>query len=119
MKSQTLSGFERYGKTTKRAAFLAQMDKAVPWSDLCALIDPVYPKAGPQGGRPPTGLERMLRIYFLQAWFNLSDPGVEEALYDSATMRSFVGIDLGVEPVPGIGIPIITTTLPGRHKEMP
>jgi transposase, IS5 family len=100
LKSRTLTGFERYGKTTKRAAFLAQMDKAVPWLDLCALIDPVYPQAGPQGGRPPTGLERMLRIYFLQAWFNLSDPGVEEALYDSVTMRSFVGIDLGVEPVP-------------------
>lgn len=73
MKSQTLAGFEPYGKTTKRAAILAQMDQAVPWSDLCAPIDPVYPKAGPQGGRPPTGLKRMLRIYFLQAWFNLSD----------------------------------------------
>jgi transposase, IS5 family len=110
VKAQTLTGFERYGKTTKRAAFLAQMDKAVPWKDLCALIDPVYPKAGPQGGRPPTDLERMLRIHFLQAWFNLSDPGVEEALYDSVTMRNFVGIDLGVEPVPDE-----TTVLNFRH----
>jgi IS5 family transposase len=110
MKAQTLAGFERYGKTTKRAAFLAQMDQAVPWCDLCALIEPVYPKAGPQGGRPPTGLAKMLRIYFLQAWFNLSDPGVEEALYDSATMRGFVGIDLGVEPVPDE-----TTVLNFRH----
>jgi transposase, IS5 family len=110
VKAQTLAGFERYGKTTKRAAFLAQMDKAVPWSDLCALIEPVYPKAGPQGGRPPTGLEKMLRIHFLQAWFNLSDPGVEEALYDSATMRSFAGVDLGVEPVPDE-----TTVLNFRH----
>jgi IS5 family transposase len=70
----------------------------VPWSELCALIEPFYPKAG--NGRPPIGLERMLRIYFLQQWFNLSDPAVEEALYDSLAMRSFVGIDLGREPVP-------------------
>jgi IS5 family transposase len=74
------------------------MERVVPWSELCALIEPFYPKAG--NGRPPIGLERMLRIYFLQQWFNLSDPGVEEALYDSLAMRSFVGIDLGREPVP-------------------
>src|SRR5262249_38180424 len=61
-------------------------------------IEPVYPKPG--NGRPPVGLERMLRLYFLQHWFNLSDPAVEEALYDSPTMRAFVGIDLGREPVP-------------------
>ena len=54
----------------------------------------------PGNGRPPVGVERMLRIYFLQQWFNLSDPAVEEALYDSARMRQFVGIDLGAEPVP-------------------
>jgi transposase, IS5 family len=65
---------------------------------LCGLIEPVYPKPG--NGRPPVGVERMLRIYFLQQWFNLSDPAVEEALYDSQTMRGFVGIDLGREPVP-------------------
>ena len=65
---------------------------------LCALIEPVYPKPG--NGRPPVGLERMLRIYFLQQWFNLSDPAVEEALYDSLAMRRFAGIDLGREPVP-------------------
>ena len=70
----------------------------VPWAELCALIEPVYPKAGK--GRPPVGVERMLRIYFLQQWFNLSDPGVEEALYDSAVMRGFADIDLGREPVP-------------------
>jgi transposase, IS5 family len=110
MKTQTLAGFDRYGKTTKRAVFLAQMDKAVPWRDLCALVEPVYPKPGPQGGRPPKDLERMLRIHFLQAWFNLSDPGVEEALYDSVTMRNFVGIDLGIEPVPDE-----TTVLNFRH----
>jgi len=57
------------------------MEQVVPWAELCALIEPVYPKAGP--GRPPVGVERMLRMYFLQQWFNLSDPAVEEALYES------------------------------------
>jgi IS5 family transposase len=100
MKQITLAttGFERYTKTTRRAAFLAEMDRVVPWAELCALVEPVYPKPG--NGRPPVGLERMLRIYFLQQWFNLSDPAVEEVLYDSLAMRSFVGIDLGREPVP-------------------
>src|SRR5437764_13465707 len=66
MRQATLAsvGFERYGKTTRRAAFLAEMDQVVPWPMLCALIEPVYPKPG--NGRPPIGLERMLRIYFLQ-----------------------------------------------------
>ena len=93
-----MAGFERYGKTTRRAAFLAEMERVVPWRELSRLIEPVYPKPG--NGRPPVGLERMLRIYLLQQWFNLSDPAVEEALYDSASMRRFVGIDLGREPVP-------------------
>ena len=78
--------------------FLEEMEQVVPWRELCALIEPHYPKPG--NGRPPVGVERMLRIYFLQQWFNLSDPAVEEALYDSAVMRQFVGIDLGQEPVP-------------------
>jgi len=90
------TGFEKYTKVTRRAQFLAEMDRVVPWRELCARIEPVYPKPGK--GRPPVGLERML--YFLQHWFNLSDPAVEEALYDSPTMRAFVGIDLGREPVP-------------------
>ena len=100
MKQLTLAtvGFERYAKTTRRAAFLAEMERVVPWAALCALIEPFYPKPGK--GRPPVGVERMLRIYFLQQWFNLSDPAVEEALYDSLAMRRFVGIDLGREPVP-------------------
>jgi IS5 family transposase len=92
------TGFEKYTKTTRRAQFLAEMDRVVPWGTLCARIEPVYPKAG--HGRPPVGVERMLRMYFLQHWFNLSDPAVEEALYDSPTLRAFVGIDLGQEPVP-------------------
>jgi IS5 family transposase len=101
MKQRTLAmmnGFERYSKKTRRAAFLEEMEQVVPWAELCRLIEPYYPKAG--NGRQPVGLERMLRIYFLQQWFNLSDPAVEEALYDSVVMRQFVGIDLGREPVP-------------------
>ena len=93
-----MNGFERYTKKTRRALFLEEMEQVVPWGKLCGLIEPYYPKAG--NGRQPVGLERMLRIYFLQQWFNLSDPAVEEALYDSAVMRSFAGIDLGREPVP-------------------
>ena len=93
-----MTGFERYTKKTKRALFLEEMEQVVPWRKVCALIEPHYPKAG--NGRPPIGVERMLRIYFLQQWFNLSDPGVEEALYDSLVLRQFVGIDLGQEPVP-------------------
>jgi len=92
------TGFEKYTKTTRRAQFLAEMDRVVPWQALCARIEPVYPKAG--NGRPPVGVERMLRMYCLQHWFNLSDPAVEEALYDSPILRAFVGIDLGQEPVP-------------------
>jgi len=93
-----MNGFERYAKKTRREIFLEEMEQVVPWRELCALIEPHYPKPG--NGRPPVGVERMLRIYFLQQWFNLSDPAVEEALYDSVVMRQFVGIDLGQEPVP-------------------
>ena len=67
------------------------MDKIIPWLELAAAIEPAYPKISENGGRPPIALERMLRIHFLQLWFNLSDPAVEEALYDSVAMRSFVG----------------------------
>lgn len=100
MRQATLAtaGFERYGKTTRRAAFLAEMERVVPWDAFCALIAPHYPRRG--NGRPPVGLDCMLRIYFLQQWFNLSDPGAEEALYESQSMRRFAGIDLGREPVP-------------------
>ncbi len=93
-----MSGFEQYTKKTRRAQFLEEMEQVVPWRKLCALIEPHYPKPGQ--GRPPVGVERMLRIYFLQQWFNLSDPAAEEALYDSMVMRDFVGIDLGREPGP-------------------
>ena len=92
------AGFERYAKTTRRAAFLAEMDKIVPWRRLIALIAPYYPKPG--NGRPPLPLERMLRIHFLQHWFNLSDPAAEEALCESPTLRAFAGVDLGAAPAP-------------------
>jgi IS5 family transposase len=100
MRQTTLAtaGFDRYAKTTRRDGFLADMEAVVPWAEFCSLIEPFYPKAG--NGRRPVGLERMLRIYFLQQWFDLSDPGAEESLYDSLAMRRFVGIDLGREPVP-------------------
>jgi len=110
MKQQTLTGFEKYGKSTRRAQFLADMDKIIPWSEMTAAVVTAYPKVSENGGRPPIALERMLRIYFLQLWFNLSDPAVEEALYDSVAMRSFVGIDLGVE-----GAPDETTICKFRH----
>lgn len=93
-----MTGFERYTKKTRRAIFLEEMEQVVPWAKLCALIEPHYPKPG--NGRRPKELEQMLRIHFLQQWFNLADPAVEEALYDSATLRQFAGIDLGSEPVP-------------------
>ena len=93
-----MNGFERYTKKTRRQVFLEEMEQVVPWRELCSLIEPHYPKPG--NGRPPVGVERMLRIYFLQQWFNLSDPAVEEALYDSPVMRQFVGLDLGQEPAP-------------------
>ena len=101
MKQQTLTGFEKFAKTARRARFLADMDRIIPWKELTAAVESVYPKGSEAGGRPSIPLERMLRIYFLQLWFNLSDPAVEEALYDSAAMRSFAGIDLGVEAAPG------------------
>jgi IS5 family transposase len=110
MKQHTLSGFEKYGKTTRRAQFLADMERIIPWPELTAAVQTVYPKISENGGRPPIPLERMLRIYFLQLWFNLSDPAVEEALYDSVAMRSFVRIDLGVE-----GAPDETTVCKFRH----
>src|SRR3984885_10088814 len=93
-----MTGVEQYGMKTRRAIFLEEMEQGVPWRELSALVEPHYPKPGK--GRQPVGVERMLRIYFLQHWFNLSDPAVEEGLYDSAALRQFVGIDLGCEPVP-------------------
>lgn len=95
MKQQTLAvagdqggGFERYRRATKRDVFLATMEAIVPWQALCELIEPHYPKPG--NGRPPVGLQRMLRMYFVQHWFNLADEACEEALYDYA-----LAVDVG------------------------
>jgi len=100
MKQKSLSdGFEKYRKKTRKERFLEDMDVIIPWQGLCEAIEPFYPNP-PGAGRRPIGIERMLRIHFLQHWFNLSDPAAEEALYDSRAMRRFVGIDLGEEPVP-------------------
>ena len=102
------AGFEQHRKPTRRDVFLDTMEKIVPWAQLCAIVEPHYPKRG--NGRPPIGLERMLRIHFVQHWFNLADFACEEALYDSAGLRRFVGIDLGREAVPDA-----TTLLKFRH----
>jgi transposase, IS5 family len=87
------------GKVPRREKFLAEMDAVIPWARLIGLIEPHYPRA--RHGRQPSGLEKMLRIYFLQQWFNLSDPQAEDALYDSESMRRFVGVELGDDVVPG------------------
>jgi IS5 family transposase len=98
--SLSMTGYFDKGKRTRREQFLAEMDQVVPWARLCALIEPHYPKASPAGGRPPLPLERMLRIYCLQQWYNLSDPGAEEALYDSITMRRFAGVSTDADIIP-------------------
>ena len=96
------------GKVTRREQFLAEMDAVIPWARLLRLIEPYYPKAG--DGRQPLGLEKMLRVYFLQQWFNLSDPGAEDAIYDSESMRRFARVELGEDVVPDE-----TTILRFRH----
>ena len=88
----------RQPHVTRRAKFLAEMDGLVPWARLCKIVAKHYPKAGQ--GRPPLDLELMLRVYFLQQWFNLSDPAVEDMLYDSAAMRAFAGVDLDARRPP-------------------
>ena len=97
-------------KVTRREQFLAEMDAVVPWSRLLVLVAPHYPKVGPKGGRPPMPLEMMLRVYFLQNWYALSDPMAEESLYDSEAMRRFAGIELGDDRIPDE-----TTILNFRH----
>lgn len=111
MKQLTLAagtGFEKHARPTKKAEFLARMEALVPWVEFCALVEPHYPKAG--NGRPPIGLERMLRMYFVANWFNLADEACEDALYDVPVFREFCRIDLGRERVPDA-----TTLLNFRH----
>jgi IS5 family transposase len=106
--------YEQYRKPTRRDVFLATMEEVVPWSDLCAVIEPFYPKPG--NGRPPVGLERMLRMYFVQHWFNLADMACEDALLDSTALRRFVGIDLGRERVPDATTLLKFRRLLEKHK---
>jgi IS5 family transposase len=98
--SLSMTGYFDKGKKTHRELFLAEMEHVVPWARLCAVIEPHYPKPSPSGGRPPLPLERMFRIYCLQQWYNLSDPGAEEALYDSIAMRRFVGVSTDADVIP-------------------
>lgn len=111
MKQMTLAtarGFEVHGRATRKAEFLARMEALVPWSQFCAVIEAHYPKPG--NGRPPVGLERMVRMYLVANWFNLGDEACEDALYDIAAFRDFCRIDLGRERVPDA-----TTLLHFRH----
>jgi len=96
------------GRTTRRERFLAEMNAVLPWKRLTVLIEPHYPKG--RGGRPAMPLERMLRVYFMQQWFNLWDPQAEEALYDIELMRRFAGIELAEDAIPDE-----TTILHFRH----
>lgn len=100
MRQRTFSsGFEKHSKQTRKEKFLSEMDLVIPWKALTKALAPHYPD--PQGpGRRPKGLEGMLRIYCMQHWYNLSDPAMEEALYDSRAMREFAGVDLGEERAP-------------------
>jgi IS5 family transposase len=111
MKQRSLASqsvFAKYGRKSRRELFLDEMEQIAPWAELLALVEPHYAKA--VKGRHPVGLSIMLRTYFLQQWFNLSDPGVEEALYESPVLQRFVGVDLGVAPAPDE-----TTILRFRH----
>ncbi|MCS8378150.1 IS5 family transposase [Pseudomonas aeruginosa] len=94
------SGFERKTKRTRKREFLDEMNLVVPWTELVLLIAPHAPTPGAKGGRPPFAVEIMLRIHFVQQWFNLSDPAMEEALYDMALFREFVGLDAGEDNLP-------------------
>ena len=96
-------------KTTRREKFLARMETLIPWTQLLAVVEPFYPKG--HRGRPPVGLERMLRVYFLQQWYGLADEALEDALYDSHALQSFARIDLAAE-----GVPDATTLLKFRRR---
>src|SRR5665213_900838 len=111
MKSQLSFAASEYAgkkKATRREKFLGEMEKVVPWGKLIELIEPYYPNG--ERGRPPIGIERMLRIYFLAQWYGLADEALEDAIYDSQAMRNFIGVDLGGESVPDA-----TTLLKFRH----
>ena len=95
-------------KITRREKFLTRLEALIPWAKLLAVIEPFYPKG--ERGRPPIGLERMLRVYFLQQWYGLADEALEDALYDSQALQGFARIDLTAE-----GVPDATTLLKFRR----
>lgn len=111
MKQQTLAGltYQAKKKQTRREKFLAVMEQVVPWSDLLAIVGPHYPTSGHRG-RPPMRLQSMLRIYFMQQWYAISDPAMEDALYEIESMRRFAGLELIDDPIPDE-----TTILKFRH----
>lgn len=111
MKTISFAGlaYENKKKKTRREQFLEEMDKVIPWAELVQVIEKYYPKAG--NGRQPMPMERMLRIYFMQQWYALSDPAMEDALYDIESMRRFADIDLSLDVVPDE-----TTILNFRHR---
>jgi IS5 family transposase len=116
MKQQTFASeaWSRKGKRTRRERFLAEMDAVIPWSRLIGRIEPHYPNTGK--GRPPHDLERMLRIYFLQQWFNLSDPQAEDTIYDSESMRRFARVELGDDKIPDESTILRFRHLLEKHK---
>ena len=97
-------------KRTKKEKFLSEMDQVVPWQPLLDLIEPIYPKVSSKGGRPSYPLATMLRIHLMQQWYSLSDPAMEDALIEVATIRRFAGIDLISDRIPDE-----TTILSFRH----
>ncbi len=115
-KQQTFAGlaWKNKGKTTRREQFLSEMNQIIPWKVLIGLIEPYYPKAG--RGRQPLGLEKMLRIYLLQIWFDLSDPQAEDAIYDSESMRRFAGVELSDDVVPDESTILRFRHLLEKHK---
>lgn len=115
-RSLSMTGYFDKGRKTRREVFLAEMERVVPWGRVLALIEPHYPKGSPAGGRRPLPLERMFRIYCLQQWYNLSDPGAEEALYDSLTMRKFAGVHADDDVIPDETTILNFRRLLERHK---
>jgi transposase, IS5 family len=117
MKQTTLASmtYQAKKKRTRREKFLAEMDQVVPWAQLVAVIAPFYPKTG-RRGRPPMPIETMLRIYFMQQWYAMSDPGMEDALYEIESMRRFAGLELIEDAIPDETTILKFRRLLERHK---
>jgi hypothetical protein len=106
--------YDNKKKKTRREKFLQEMDQVIPWKYLIQMIEKYYPKAG--NGRQPMPLERMLRIYFMQQWYGLSGPGMEDTLYDIESMRRFAGIDIAVDVIPDETTILHFRHLPEKHQ---